>query len=442
MKLSLERINKNILLIGLVLLLFRNSSFALTFIPKPFEVCFMLVMMLAFVDIVMHNKWKEFFRSLPKKIWIAIALMLFSIALGWGMAVFFRGLPIIPNMYFELGAFLVAASTGILVLFYSRNDPTYVKKCLYALLAPVFYTLFITVPEVAYFFNLAGDGAFHGFTDNVGIISKALLIPAMFATVYALYPHNNRWRRIGYIVAAAALVAMIMWTTQRAAVLSYLIGAIVVWVIISWTSRQWKHAFINGSILVAIVIGGFLLIPAEGKKSAIDRGLHFDGNQTGYFNLKDKTVAQVLWESVLPEAATSESDLTDSQKSPEPRFQIWEHYLNIALRNPLGLGPNTHMEAKIPYAKGTFINTGPHNTYLEMWLWGGLLGLFSFLFILRTAFMGLLHQCFKKDMQPMTLILLGSLISLSLAMFFNDNLPFIWFWVILALALRYETTTR
>lgn len=439
MTLSLEKISKHILLLGLALLLFRNSSFVLTLIPKPFEVCFIIVTLLTLIDLIKNRKFAEFFLSIPKNIRIASIVMLASIAVGWVMAVFFRHIPSTANMLYELVAFLVAAFTGVLILYYSRNDPSYIRKCLYALAVPAVYSIFVFFPQVARFFGLAAGG-FNGFTDNVNIVSKQLLIPLMLFVTLALLESKSTLRRIGYSILSILLVALVFWAVQRAAVLGFVIGAATIWCVLVWSERSWKKMIFNGCILLAIFGLGFLAVPSEAKKVALNRIVHFDGNQISIDDLEGLTVVEIV-QSIIHQKSESVpvtvATLTDEKKSPEPRFQIWAHYVRIVLANPLGLGPNTHITASIPFAQGNFTNPGPHNTYLEMWLWGGIAGILSFMYILVYTFRSLIRSLRDKSASMTTaLAILGSLVALSVTIFFNDNMGLIWFWAMLALALR------
>lgn len=439
MLLSLEKVSKNILLIGLALLLFRNSSFVLTGIPKPFEICFIIVTVLTLFDLIKNKKFAEFFFSIPKNIRIASAVMLASIAVGWAMAVFFRHIPSTINMVYEMTAFLVAAFTGVLILYYSRNDPTYVRKCLYALAVPAVYSIFVFFPQVAHFFGLAAGG-FNGFTDNVNIVSKQLLIPLMFFVTYALLESKSALRRMGFMLLSILLVALVFWSVQRAAVLGYVIGAGAIWSVLALYERSWKRAFVNGIILVVITAFGFLAVPGEAKKVALNRIAHFDSNQIGADNLKDQTVVEMVKMIIHQKSETAPvtiARLIDEKKSPEPRFQIWAHYVRIVFANPLGLGPNTHITASIPFAQGNFTNPGPHNTYLEMWLWGGIAGLASFMYIVIHALVRPIRSLRDTPGSIATaLAILGSLVALCVTIFFNDNMGLIWFWAVLAMALR------
>ena len=57
--LTFEQLNKGLLLVSLIVLLFRIGNFYNTFIPKPFEIILVLIIILTFVDLLINKKFKE-----------------------------------------------------------------------------------------------------------------------------------------------------------------------------------------------------------------------------------------------------------------------------------------------------------------------------------------------------------------------------------------------
>lgn len=434
MRWTFEYIAKNLLLAALALLVFRNTSFVVTGIPKPFEALFILVVLLTLVDLCWNRKWAVFFAAIPKRILIAALVMVGSIGIGWLAAVFLRDMPSTLNMFHEFSAFMVAAVTGVLVLYYSHGDEAYIRRVLYALCIPALYTFAVFVPDIALKIGIADGGTFRGFTDNVNIVSKALLIPLMTASAYALVSNLRLWQRALAIILAASLFALVLWTSQRAAILAFIASAGSVWVVLAYIQRDWKKMIRNGVMLVVIIAFGFGFVPHEGKKAALDRILNLDGNQSGYEKIKDKTIAEIVETSIQKDQGISTATIA-GEKTPEPRFLMWKEYGRIVLANPLGLGPNTHMPVTIHSTRVTFQNPGPHNTYLTTWLWGGVAGIAAFLYILFVAFRSSI-KAIKADLTPVRLAIFGSFAALAIALFFNDSLPYIWFWVLLAGALH------
>jgi hypothetical protein len=424
---KLESITKYIFLIGLSLLMFRNGSFGATGIPKLFESVMVIVVLLTVFDLVRNKKIREFFFSIPRNVRIALGVLYGSIGVGWIFALFVRHIPFAQNTLYEIGMVSVAVTTFLLVLFYSRHHQDFARECFYTLLVPAIFVLCIAFPSAALFLDVARGAVFKGFSDNVEIISKILLVPGMFFITYAVFEHRWRWYRIVSVVMAIAFVALIFWTTERAAMLALAGGSFVVWALAAMREKNWKKIVGSAGILIAVLAIGFLVVPHQGKKAAIDRALNTDANQSGYEKIKDSSVSEVFQNSVT----TPKTSIIDS----EPRFRIWKYYLDQVLHNPLGLGPNTHMDAEIFHPRRTFINPGPHNAYLQIWLWGGIVGLVAFMYILANSYAHA-YRRFREQPTVYILALLGSLAALSTTIFFNDNLSSYWLWVLLAVSLR------
>ena len=105
MKFSLEKINKNLLLLALVSLIYRKGAFFDSLIPKPFEVILVILSVITAVYLIRENKIKDFFLSVPKKILIAFGCLLFSILFGWGVGAAFNGIHSNFNTILEFGTF-------------------------------------------------------------------------------------------------------------------------------------------------------------------------------------------------------------------------------------------------------------------------------------------------------------------------------------------------
>ena len=109
--LSLETVNKNLLFIALLSLLFRMGSFTKNYIPNPFELIILLVALLTIFDLFKNGKIKDFFTSIPKNIRIALFCLGFSVLFGWAFAAFFLKIPFYFNILLEFGTFIISLGT-------------------------------------------------------------------------------------------------------------------------------------------------------------------------------------------------------------------------------------------------------------------------------------------------------------------------------------------
>ncbi len=426
--LTLEEINKNLMLIATVSLVFRGSSFTNSYIPNPFEIIFSIILILTFIDFIKNKKIKEFFISIPKNIIIVILLLVFSVLFGWAVSIFIKNIEFNYNMILEFGTFIISILTFLLILFYTRNDKTYIKKYFYALLVPVIYVFFIIFPSLAIYFKLAHDGLFLGFSNNVNIISKILLIPSIFFITKALFEFNNKYLKLIYIILSSFLFTLLLWSNQRGAVLGLFIGVIFVYIVFSYL--DFKKMISGFLIIISIFIVGFLFTPSYSNQFVLGRILNTV--KIGFVDIKN-----IL--NINNEPLEESSRLISNQyRSSETRLKIWPYYFKYSLLNPFGIGPNTHMNTDIIYDGHVNKNLGPHNTYLQFLLWGGILGLFSFLYIIYNILFKELNKGIFKKRDPILVSLIGITLAFLISMIFNDSISMYCFWVILALLLRYK----
>ena len=435
--LTFEDINRNLFLVAIVALLFRIGNFYNTFIPKPFEGILVLVILLTFADLAINKKFKEFFESIGRRNIIALFLLSLSVLVGWFVALFIKDIPLNLNVILEFGNFVISVTVFVLVLFYTRGSAEYRKRYLYALLLPAGYSVFVVVPTLADYFGLTNDGTFLGLTMNPNIVSKILLIPALFFIAHSLFEFKNKWIKIGYIAVSCGMVALLFWVSSRGGLVSLLLSLVFVWLVFSFQAFSWRKILYSGGILFTIFLVGFILTPGSGKQRIILRTLYPSGSDhSSYLSVQEESATDVVGKFISDKSGAH----LFLYPERETRFTIWPFYLKYVLMNPFGIGPNTHLSFSLTDNNGEYINSGPHNTFLQIWMWGGLLGICSFLYIFINAFKNLRTQL-KLDFSPMSMALLGILFAVSISIMFDDSLAFYWFFIILALALKHENTT-
>src|SRR3989338_3499348 len=271
--LTLEQINKNLVFVVLLALIYRLGNFFNTFIPKPFEILVLIIVLLTIVDVLKNNKIKEFFFSIPEDIRIAFICLVFSVLLGWGVSAL-KGIPYTFNTLLEFGTFMFSLSIFLLILIYTRNDKNYIKIYFYALLMPAVYAIFVFFPQATYYLQLGNDGTFLGLTMNPNIISKILLIPAFFFITYSLFKSENKWLRVRYIAVSFSLVSLLFWTASRVGLISLLFASIFIWLVFSFNNFNWKKLFYSGLLIFVILAVGFALTPNTGKQRVFLRILY------------------------------------------------------------------------------------------------------------------------------------------------------------------------
>jgi|GEM_PF-1312773 len=440
-KFSLEKINQNLILVAILSLLFRVGNFSVFFIPKPFEIFVILICFLTIVDIVKNKKIKVLLNSIPENIKAALFCLVISILLGWGISIFNK-IPITFNMILEFGTFVFSVTIFLLIIFYAKK---YNKIYLYALLFPVIYVIFVIFPNCLFTHNfLEANTKFIGLTMNPNIFSKILLIPLIFFISKSVLEEENKWRKLFYIFLSSGLLALLLWTASRGAILSFIFGVISLGIILFYKNFNFKKIFNFILLIIIIITFGLILVPENGKVMIMSRIFStFSQKQMIYSEVKDENSFKVIKD--LRKYTTNDFSFQEEFENhnqpknifSEKRFEIWLFYLNKIFISPFGYGPNTHMESNILLDNGFYENTGPHNSYIQVWLWGGIFGLLSFIYILIFAIKNLLNS-FKKNINIINISLFCTLISLIISIFFDDSFHFYWFWIILALSLIYK----
>lgn len=422
MPITFEKVNKFVFLLALIALVYRKGNFSATHIPKPFELVFIILLVLTVIYIIFQKRIKYFFTSIPKDILWVTGVLVFSVLLGWIVGAPLAGIPTDLLTVLEFGTFGIGIAAFLMVLFYTKNDEKYAKWYLYALLLPNFYLVYYLCSRgLSPYFGIPNDG-FFDFTLNPNVLSKILLIPTMFFMSKSLYDFRNKnWLGMVWsILISAIFAAFCFWTISRAATLSLVLGSVFVWLVFSFIKFHWKNLF-GGAVVVAIILAlGFFLVP----------GVSQDAVQTKISHTVD-TVTKLDVDKTALVAPTPEKPVYFY----EPRLIVWSFFPKYAWEHPLGVGPATHADFGVYDGEGKHIIIGPDNTYLQIWTWGGILGILSFLYLIFSAFKSLvlrLKQGFDRD----TFALLGILFALSIAIFFDGSLALYWFFIILALAIR------
>ena len=431
---SLEEINKNLIFIAILSLLFRVGSFYSSHLPKPFESIVLIIIFIAIIDFIKNKKFKEFYYSFSKNIRISLICLVSSVLIGWGVSII-KGIPTTFNTILEFGTFMFSLVIFILIFFYTRNDKTYLKKYLYALFIPIVYMIFIIFPSFAYDLKVALGLHFVGFTTNPNIISKILLIPIIFFVVKTLFEEKNKWFKLTYFFISSLLVSLLFWTSSRGAILSLMLGMVFVGLLFSSNNFNWKKLIKNGILIILICLIGFILTPKGVKEVVVTRISNTEIINT---QINNKPTFEIANNKLIAETIDGESKefvLIKFNNTNELRLQIWSFYLGYILKNPLGIGPNTHINFYLIDNNGDYINSGPHNTYIQILFWGGIVAFLSFLYLLFVVFKNLILKL-KSNFNIITFVLIGILFTLSLSIMFDDSLSSYWYFIILALSLR------
>jgi len=430
LQLSFKGINKLLLLLTIVSLAFNleKGSFSYSFTPNLFQALLVISIIFTVIYVLKNNKLKEFFLSIPKKILWTISSLFLSIFLGWIIAILFFEIPTTLHAVLDFGTFFMGIVLFFLVYFYTKDDEKYFKWCLYTLFIPNFYLIyyFLTHGIVGYW-GVLNDYSLDNILDP-NILSKILLIPALFFISMSLYTLKNKnWKILPiYIVSGSIFSMLIFWTISRGAALSLFIGSIVILLIFSFREFNWRK-FLLGILIVSFILSlGYMIVP-EGVTKEFETKVVNTGNIPT--SRKNYSISKII-------DKTSNITLDESNHTPrlEVRVFEWSFYLRYALQHPFGIGPNSSADFKKLSNNSYIIPVGPDNTYLEIWVWGGLLGIISFLYLLWNIFVFLWRK-WSNYFDPISLSLLGIFSSFLIVINFDASLGLYCFFIILSLSL-------
>lgn len=427
---SLGEINKKVLFVMFASLAYKRGHFSGTVIPGPFQILLVLSLLLTFIYVLGNHKIKDFFASIPKKIWLAITGLFSSVLIGWAVAVFYVGIPNTLHTVLDFGTFTMSLIILVLVLFYTKEDERCSKWCLYALFIPNFYILyyFLTHGLVGYW-GVPNDNSLYGLVDP-NVHSKALLIPALFFISLVLFALKNRkwWLVFGYVLLASIFVMLIFWTISRGSAVSLVFGAILIWGLFSAREFSWRRLLGGGMIIFTILFLGYAMVPV-GAKQELQNKIANTGSLP--------TPSEIKITEIVRAPTITMEEMRETPRS-EVRVFEWLFFAKYALEYPFGIGPSS---SSFDYQGEGYLQLRPGNTYLQVWLWGGVLGILCFLYLLWQAFVSLWIK-WSKSYEVPSLALFGILFALSISIVFDASLYFYWFFIILALALRERWLVR
>ena len=257
------------------------------------------------------------------------------------------------------------------------------------------------------------------------IVSLSLLL---VLALVSLYPLKKRF--FAYFLLGSGLFGILLWTQTRAGWIGFGAAMLVVfwgWILKSDQSAitRLKLFLTGGLILVMLMVLGLWALPYYVKNEVINRvfpvrpqieaeGLNFEEVET------ELVVQRVIQEVVKP---------SFSERS---RVYLWRAYLEKLVQSPLGLGLN-HSP---PIFEGA--PRGPHNTFLEVAAFGGVLTLGGYIYLLYLAISNLLVKLKQNQNFKWPLYLLAALVGRFVASQFDNMSTFRVMWVIMALGIFFK----
>ncbi len=383
-------------------------------IVKPFDFLIAITGLFLLFSLT-YPHFRNKIKSVKKDLYFylfSFFLILLSIAIGQVISLFFYGntnisattllyIKVIFNSYvFLIIAFLVYSFPGMLS---KINKAMFLSPIL---IIPVIFGRF----KNAYYNSIRLNGLF----SDPNVFGSLLIV--IFLIGLALFLDAKKaWYKYLIVGWLGFIANLIFLTSSRSAWISLLFG-IFIWVCIYFFTKQKKRVF---SLIVATTISlvvGFFFIPNNTKPYFIDR----------FFG--EKIVRILIQKENLPNFVSQyKYGLISNQIRPF----IWKFALVNIKKNPLGFG-FVYLNKNPSVIKGEAVDF-TSNIFLEITIYGGIMGLFAFLlFLLRIG------GEFKRYMKTLTdteLVWGIAIISLITDLSFTDGFLFRNLWFTLGIGL-------
>ncbi|MDO8574418.1 MAG: O-antigen ligase family protein [bacterium] len=423
---------------GIALLIVRNNNYPWV-IKRSSDILFLLAAILTVFFISRNRKWREYWQR-TNKVVTALALVIAGVFLATAINYGFWGGKIDSEVILSFGRFLEVGVLMGSVGFFQSKDSNFYKKVAVAQLSTLVYLVSLAItknsfvldyqfqlldkfPTYVYRFRLLDN--FPSSVSYYLIVSLSLLL---ILALVSFYPLKKKF--FVYFLLGSGLFGILLWTQTRAGWLGFL--AVVLIILPYWVIKSRQRAierlklFLSGGLIVGLfAILGFLVMPYYAKNEVINRifpvrtqieagGLNFEEVETGL------VVRGVIQGGITPNL------------SERSRVYLWRAYLEKLTQSPLGLGLN-HSP---PIFEGA--PRGPHNTFLEVTAFGGVLALGGYMYLLYLAISNLLVKLKQNQNFKWPLYLLAALVGLIVASQFDNMSTFRIMWVIMALGIFFK----
>jgi O-antigen ligase len=158
-------------------------------------------------------------------------------------------------------------------------------------------------------------------------------------------------------------------------------------------------------------------------------------NLVSYYS-QDKIPDNQIWiPNIFKKMGIRSNYLTFGQD----RLSLWHTGFNQFISNPIGFGPASYSWHPLKIIDNR--RQGPHNTFLEVGLTGGYLGLSAWLVFL-THIGKKNYQILKNKKNEIAYILLFLFIALTINSFFINMFTLRWLWILFAFIIAYSQQAK
>ena len=262
----------------------------------------------------------------------------------------------------------------LLVLSYGA-DPKFRKSVLAGFLAPLVFTPFVFMPDLAKKLNfVSGTNMFEGLQKGEPTsFASIVLIPFIILTVS--FMRETDWKRkLFYLFGITLTSSLILWSGVRISWFAACFSALLILIFELKRKKTYrlKFAATTFSLLAAAALVSFIVLSHDAQISILNRV---------FPQVTEYTYSEEIIKSTsLPKA------LNKIIQNPKPyllyqhRDSIWPQATRLLVQNPFGLGLNYHVSSRAILQDGQI--TKAHNLFLEGGLQGGIGALIIYSFFI------------------------------------------------------------
>lgn len=400
--------------------------------PQPFNIFVGIAFVLAVIKIYLESGGAASFYRKAKKYIVAFGIMLAAVIAGVSADSFYGNTPTMAGLadFLRLAELMILF---LLILYQGTDEILFVRKLFPFFLIPLILAPALLIRDINQASSFLTSDFFDGHKlmawqynptslATFLVIALAFSLAVFFATKLPYYKMH-----LG-LAAAAAFIALTLWTGSRGAILAIPLIFIFVGVTAYRKSDVSLSEIIIPLLLVTAV--GFLMLPAQAKLMLLNR--FYPGYIESRYELNLQTPPEGIYKRLL-----SEERLPDFV-SAQDRETAWPAFSLFVIKNPQGFGPE--YTKWVPASMS--LNTTAHNTLLQAGLWGGWIAVAVMAwFIYQTVKEGF-YSLKSREYDFVTVGLLTAFLATLILMMLNDFLLSRTFWMLAGMIIAYAQLNR
>lgn len=388
------------------------------------------------------------------------ALFFFLIAVGTAYAFlkYTTDNSVIISLLVREAVELLSYSAAFLLVIYHGRQKNFTTYALIAFLSNLGLSLFAIFHRISLYVKVVNEDLLQGFHAYRSTFGHLLIVT--FIILLALFIKTNGIKKLAAWVALIFATALSLWSGSRNAYLIMPLATLYAAYELYRTKQitkiftlAWKTIFISlATFLIACAIlpftarnmvlyrffPQFMFLSSTSVQKAADLGLKTTNIELPNPYERDQT--KIIVDATATVATVETKELIKAVlQNPKPqitenRLSTWSQAIKLTAISPLGASTQFYsMSGAVTNSEGVI--AGGHNTFFQIALSSGWLGLALFLFFIWKIFS---HIKNSRDTSWQWFAISAIWGNMVLTFFFDDWLFAPWIWVVAGLAIAYD----